>query len=92
MEFTVPLICYSKLPGESEPQALVEKKSCLVAVCLVDYLSYLNSLLHDTTSPVYTTTIEVVRYELTRSLRTRILLNGSSKATNTQCVELGYIS
>jgi hypothetical protein len=54
VEFTEPLIWYSKLLGESEPQARVEKKkSCLVAICLVDCPNYLNSPLYNTT-PVRT--------------------------------------
>ena len=58
MEFTVPLIWYSKLPGESEPQARVEKKKgCLVAVCLVDRVSYINS-------PLYTKCYSDVQLQL----------------------------
>jgi hypothetical protein len=36
----------SELPGESEPQARIEKKNCLVTVCCP---SYLNSPLYNTT-------------------------------------------
>jgi hypothetical protein len=38
-----------KPPGESEPWVWRKKEEDLIAVCLTDCASYLNSLLHATT-------------------------------------------